>query len=101
MRDRRRTDAADDLDRGVDRIASPPARRLRAHPLAAPARALRVAVAAHRPRLARALALARWPEHHRRLVRRADVSTCGVVRRCAALRPRRAAALLDGHLAPR
>src|SRR5205807_5245616 len=99
-RSRRNTDdTSADLDRCCGRVVLSAPDRVRADPLAPAARALRVVVAAHRARTARAVALAQRPEHDRRLVRRADVPAGHSRRRGRALHPRRAAAVLDCHLA--
>src|SRR5438093_4633422 len=98
-RPRRNTDdTSADLDRRGDRVVSSAHDRVRADPLAPSARALRVALAAHRPRAAGAVALARRPEHDRRLVRRPDVPAGDSRGGGRALHPRRPAAVLDRDL---
>src|SRR5262245_66434897 len=88
------------LDRCGGRLVPVARDRLRADPVAPAARALRLAVAAHGRRPARALIVARRVEHDRELVRSRDLPACDPRRRRRALHPRRAAALLDRDLAP-
>src|SRR5436305_660843 len=95
---RNRVDPASDLDRRRNRVVALADRRVRADPLAPPARALCAPVAADGARAARALALARRPEHDRQLVRRRDVSPGDSRRRRSALHPARAPAVLDRDL---
>src|SRR2546423_12242475 len=99
-RSRRNTDdTSADLDRRGDRLVSAARDRVRADPLAAATGALCAALAAHWPGAAGAVALARWSEHDRRVVRSRDLPAgdprCGR----SALHPRRPAAVLDGDLA--
>src|SRR5207247_10987662 len=81
------------------RVVSVARDRVRADPVASVTGAVRVALAADRDRAARAVAVARRPEHDRRLVRGHLVSARNPRRSRGALHPRRAAALLDRHLA--